>query len=197
MALKKTVLSLCFLLVSLLTPLTLQAGQATLTLTAIVNEMLLVMQTEGLSEGEKKAAVELIVDRNVDFGAVSQRVIGKHWRTSADVDKAEFKSLFRNVLTNTYYVLLSSYTDEEVVYLSEKIKKERYATVNTQILSGGKKIPVSYRMINRDGQWKIYDFVAEGISLVRNYGNTYKATLKKQGLAGLNKSLMNDQQKEG
>jgi len=195
MAMKKAVISLCLLVASLLTPLTLQAGQATVTLTAIVDEMLLIMQTEGLGEEEKKAAVELVVDRNVDFGAVSQRVVGKHWRTSADADKAEFKSLFRNVLTNTYYVLLSSYTDEEVVYLGEKIKKERYATVSTQILSGGKKIPVSYRMINRDGQWKIYDFVAEGISLVRNYGNTYKATLKKQGLAGLNKSLVDDQQK--
>lgn len=197
MAMKKVVLNVCLLVLSLLAPLTLQAGQATDTLTALVDEMLVVMKTEGLSEIEKKAAVEKIVDRNVDFSAVSQRVIGKHWKTSADADKAEFKSLFRNVLTNTYFVLLSGYTDEEVVYLKEKIKKERYATVDTQILSGGKKIPVSYRMINRGGQWKIYDFIAEGISLVRNYGNTYKATLKRQGLGGLNKTLKIDQQKEG
>lgn len=197
MLMNRAALSICLLMLSLLTPLTLQAGQATDTLSAVVDEMLAIMKTDGLLEAEKRAAVEQIVESNVDFGAVSQRVIGKHWRTSTDVDKAEFKSLFRNVLTNTYYILLSSYTDEEVRYLGEKIKKERYAIVDTQILSGGKKIPVSYRMINRDGQWKIYDFIAEGISLVRNYGNTYKATLKKQGLSGLNESLKNEQKKEG
>jgi phospholipid transport system substrate-binding protein len=172
------------------------AGEPSTRLNAIVDEMLAIMGQPDVEESAKKAAVMDVVDANVDFTAIAQRVVAKRWKKSADEDKEEFKRLFREVLTNTYYALLSEYTDERVDYLAETIKKERYATVKTVIVSSGKKIPVTYRMILKGGEWRIYDFVAEGISLVRNYGNSYKALLKKEGLAGLNASLKKDLNKE-
>ncbi len=195
MILKQSALVLA-LLVSVLSAGASYAGEPTVRLNAVVDEMLAIMGQADVDEATKKAAVMEVVDRNVDFSAIAQRVVAKRWKKSADEDKEAFKLLFRDVLTNTYYALLSKYTDEKVNYLDETIKRERYATVATEILSGGKKIPVTYRMILKGGEWKIYDFVAEGISLVRNYGNSYKALLKKEGLSGLNASLKKDLDKE-
>ena len=185
-----------FVLFVLLIPLSVQAGEPTIQLHAVIDKMLAIMAQEDLDEEGRRQAVMGVVDGNVDFNAMAQRIIARRWKKSSPEDKDEFKRLFRDVLTNTYYVLLTKYTNERVEYGDEQIKKERYATVETKIISEGKKIPVTYRMINRDGSWKIYDFVAEGISLVRNYGSSYKATLKKQGLAGLNASLKLELEKE-
>jgi len=181
---------------ALLIPLSVQAGEPTDQLNTVIDEMLAIMAQEELDDAGKRNAVLAVVDGNVDFNAMAQRIIARRWKKSSPEDKDEFKRLFRDILTNTYYVLLTKYTNERVEYGDEQIKKERYATVETKILSEGKKIPVTYRMIKREEGWKIYDFVAEGISLVRNYGSSYKATLKKEGLAGLNTSLKLELEKE-
>ncbi len=181
---------------ALLIPLSVQAGEPTDQLNTVIDEMLAIMAQEELDDAGKRNAVLAVVDGNVDFNAMAQRIIARRWKKSSPEDKDEFKRLFRDILTNTYYVLLTKYTNERVEYGDEQIKKERYATVETKIVSEGKKIPVTYRMIKREEGWKIYDFVAEGISLVRNYGSSYKATLKKEGLAGLNTSLKLELEKE-
>ena len=59
------------------------------------------------------------------------------------------------------------------------------------IITIDKKIPVNYKLLLRNDQWRIYDFSAEGISLISTYTNDFKSTLKRGGLAGLNKVLRN------
>ena len=71
----------------------------------------------------------------------------------------------------------------------EEIKKEKYASVDTIVVSGGKEIPVTYQLLNRGEEWKIYDFIAEGISLVRSYSTDYQSILRRDGITGLNKQL--------
>ena len=73
--------------------------------------------------------------------------------------------------------------------IKEVIKKGKYAKVNTNIVLADKKIPVNYKLLLRNDQWRIYDFSAEGVSLISTYTNDYKATLKRSGLAGLNEIL--------
>ena len=87
------------------------------------------------------------------------------------------------------FSLLNKYTNEKVEYLKESIKKKKYAKVATQIVMSDKKIPVTYKLIFRKNQWRIYDFSAEGVSMVSTYINDYKSTLKRSGLSGLNEIL--------
>jgi phospholipid transport system substrate-binding protein len=158
------------------------------TLTVVVNELLGIMSNASLSSEEKKNQLHTMVDNSTDMQATAQRVVGPAWKQAGVEDKKEFIALFKQVLVNTYFSLLESYTNETVSYLSESIKKENYASVKTNIVSGDKLIPVEYRMIFRD-TWKIYDMSPEGISMVRSYGSDYKNIVKKEGLAGLNAAL--------
>ena len=40
-----------------------------------------------------------------------------------------------------------------------------------------REIPVYYRMHNKDGQWRVYDVVIEGVSLVNNYRTQFREIL--------------------
>ena len=166
-----------------------ETGTPTSSLTEAVNLFVSVAGDKALSLEEKKVSITEIVKNKMDIPVVSQRVVSRYWKKANKEDKQEFISLFTQVIVNTYASLLNQYNNEEVEYLKEEIKKGKYAKVNTNIVLTDKKIPVNYKLLLRNDQWRIYDFSAEGVSLISTYTNDYKATLKRSGLAGLNEVL--------
>ncbi|MFT5294736.1 MAG: phospholipid transport system substrate-binding protein [Colwellia sp.] len=166
-----------------------ETGTPTTSLTEAVNLFVSVASNKALSLEEKKVSITEIVKEKMDLPVVSKRVVSRYWKKASKEDKKEFISLFTQVIVNTYASLLNQYNNEEVEYLKEEIKKGKYAKVNTNIVLADKKIPVNYKLLLRNEQWRIYDFSAEGVSLISTYTNDYKATLKRNGLAGLNEVL--------
>ncbi len=154
-----------------------------------VDSFIDIISNNKLDKETKKSAFSATIDEGMDLTASAQRVLATQWKKSADQDRKEFTLLFKQVLINTYYGLLSKYTDEKVIYINELIKKERYATVNTNIIIKGNAIPVQYKLIKRKDAWRIYDVSAEGISMVKTFNKDYKTILRTKGLAYLNTAL--------
>ena len=48
---------------------------------------------------------------------------------------------------------------------------------------------VEYRLLQRDGNWKVYDIVIEGVSLVNNYRTQFNTIIMKDSYAGLVKQM--------
>ena len=166
-----------------------ETGSPTSSLTEAVNLFVSVAGDKALSLEEKKVSITEIVKNKMDLPVVSKRVVSRYWKKASKEDKKEFIGLFTQVIVNTYASLLNQYNNEEVEYLKEEIKKGKYAKVNTNIVLADKKIPVNYKLLLRNDEWRIYDFSAEGVSLISTYTNDYKTTLKRSGLAGLNEVL--------
>jgi len=63
--------------------------------------------------------------------------------------------------------------------------------VRTQVvLDDGKTVPVDYAFRKtKDGDWKAYDVIIEGISYVTNYRNQVAAEIAKSGLDALTTRL--------
>lgn len=182
---KKQLLTLIFLLL----PLSAMAGEPTDALREAVEGLIKIASDSSLDTSQKKARISDIVKKKVDLQVVSQRVVSRYWKKADKADKKAFVGLFTNIIVNTYFSLLNEYTNEKVEYLKEVIKKTKYAKVTTNIVLTDKKIPVNYKLIKRKDQWRIYDFSAEGVSLISTYTNDYKSTLKRGGLSALNQVL--------
>jgi hypothetical protein len=45
------------------------------------------------------------------------------------------------------------------------------------VITKAKEIPIYYRVIEKDGEWRVYDVVIEGISLVNNYRTQFREIL--------------------
>jgi phospholipid transport system substrate-binding protein len=55
--------------------------------------------------------------------------------------------------------------------------------VRTQVtLDDGETVPVNYGLVERNGEWKVYDVTIEGISYVRNFRSELDAEISKDGL---------------
>lgn len=122
-----------------------------------------------------------------DFDQVARRAVARKWRDFADTEKAAFTDVFAQFLGNTYIdKIQGEYHNEQIVYLGQNYHSEVYAEVKTQIVRTTVEIPVNYRMRkNSDDQWKVYDIIVEGVSLVKNYRSQFASILRKETPAQL------------
>ena len=116
-----------------------------------------------------------------DFGIMSQGVLAKAWKTTDPEKRKEFTRLFTELLETTYCDRINNFSDERVEYLDERIKGKR-GEVDIMIYSGNQEIPITYKLVKRNDRWPIYDVVIEGVSLIKNYRDSYKEIIAKEGL---------------
>ena len=73
-----------------------------------------------------------------------------------------------------------AYSDQKVIFDKEIILKKGRAEVQSYLqTSGGKKIPLFYRLTDKSGSWKVYDVIIEGVSMVKNYRTQFRQILAK------------------
>jgi len=116
-----------------------------------------------------------------DFHEISRRTIARHWKNFSEQQKDEFADIFAEFLGSSYYrKIRDSYTDEDIIYDSEEIVSDNKALVKTRIPRETGDIPIYYRMMLKNGKWKVYDVIIEKISLVKNYRTQFRNILRKE-----------------
>lgn len=109
----------------------------------------------------------------------SKRTLARNWNKLSPAQQGEFVSLFEQVLEKTYIDKILSYTDEKIEFYREDMISETQAEVQTRVITSSKEIPIFYRLILKDGSWKVYDVVVENVSLVQNYRTQFNDILAK------------------
>ena len=132
--------------------------------------------------------VERYVLPRFDFETISRFVLGKYWREATPTEQKEFIAQFRNLMVRTYAHALLTYSDQQIRYLPLRADDDpRKATVSTSVgKSGAPDIPIDYKVFKEDsGDWKVYDVVIDGVSLVANYRTSFSGEIKRLGIGGL------------
>jgi phospholipid transport system substrate-binding protein len=112
-----------------------------------------------------------------DFTELSKRSLGQNWDKLNPDQQKEFINLFRSLLEETYADKIMSYTDEKVVFNKEISLSGKTVEVQTTIVTKTSEVPIHYRLIEKNGNWKVYDVVIEGVSLVSNYRTQFREIL--------------------
>ena len=181
-----------------LSALPVYAGAPTDTMKTTIDEVLRIVRDNELKQpnkaDERRQMLERVVGVRFDYQEMSRRALGAPWNTLSDQEKQEFVDLFRTLLTNSYADKIETYSGEGVQYLNERTEKE-YAEVRTKVLSGKTEIPLDYRLINKTNDWRVYDVVVDGISLVNNYRGQFTKIIKSSSYADLVEQLRKKSQK--
>ncbi len=124
---------------------------------------------------------------HVDLETMSRSVVGKeYWNQATPVQREQFKRAFTNLVIKIYSAPLSSYNGETIEFKPLRDGSGSRVQVESVIArKNGQRIPVSYRLVQAGGAWKVYDFSVEGISMIRSYRTQFDSILKQQGMAGL------------
>ncbi len=157
------------------------AGAPTDSMKSTIDEVLRIVREKELKQPEKseerRQMLEKVVSARFDYTEMSKRALGAPWNQLTDQQKQEFVDLFRTLLTNSYADKIESYSGEGVQYLNERTERE-YAEVRTKVLTGKTEIPLDYRLMNKADDWRVYDVVVDGVSLVNNYRGQFTKILR-------------------
>jgi len=168
------------------------AGGATEAMKGTIDEVLKIIQDKELKQParaeERRQRLEQVVGDRFDYQEMSRRALGSPWNSLSDKDKQEFVALFRTLLTNSYSDKVETYSGEGVQYINERTEKD-YAEVRTKVLSGKTEIPLDYRLLNKGVEWRVYDVVVDGVSLVSNYRGQFSKILRSSNYADLVEQL--------
>jgi phospholipid transport system substrate-binding protein len=137
---------------------------------------------------QRRDKIMSLIKHGFDFREMSKRVLGKTWQDINNKDRDNFTTLMTKLLENVYIGKLESYSGQTIEYSGEIIKEDR-GQVSVLLDNAGVKIPIHYIMRKSDARWMVYDINIEGVSLVRNYQEQFKAILRKDNYEGLVKVL--------
>lgn len=191
---KKQLIVISLALVLLLAlPFNLFAGPATDTVEGQVKKILSTLRDPAFkqkSREEKIAGIREIINQVFDWNELSRRTLGRNWKQFSPEQKKEFTELFSRLLEGIYADRLLAYTNEKVIFEKEtELKKGKVEIASHIRLADGKKIPLNYRALQKDGKWRVYDVIIEGVSMVKNYRGQFRELLSKGSPADLIETL--------
>ena len=175
---KKYVRLVLGLAILLVIPLQAVAATPKETVEAGVNNLLKTLgdpSFKAKSRDERVAILSTQIETVFDFRALSRRTLGRSWEKLNPEQQTEFVELFQRLLQGVYADLLMTYTDQKIIFGAEKTLKKGRAEVESYLVTAdGKKIPLFYRLTDKSGNWKVYDVVIEGVSMVKNYRTQFR-----------------------
>lgn len=149
-----------------------------------IDKIIAQLRTIG-SNPEWRDNVTALVRDKFNFEVMSQGVLGPYWHRATAAERERFIELFSLLLEETYIGRVREYTDQEIRFGKEQIRKGR-AMVETFVgMESGDEIPISYKMLQNNDEWQVYDVVIEKVSMVRNYRSSYSRVLRKKDVSGL------------
>jgi phospholipid transport system substrate-binding protein len=128
-----------------------------------VDQILRILQDPTLEgrahERERRAKIRSTIAKRFDFEEMAKRSLATHWASRSGQDRLE----------RTYMDRIESYSGEPIVYLGESANNSHREVRSKLITKSRQEVPITYRLLQRNGDWKVYDLIIEGVSLVNNY----------------------------
>ena len=175
---QKSVIAVAALLLFVLwAPSPSSAGAPTEQIRASVDKIVAILNNPQLKSAAKtkdrRDQLRQTISSRFDFTEMARRSLGSQWRRIGPKEREEFVRLFTDLLERAYIDRIEGYSDEKFAYVRENLDKN-YAEVNSRIVThNGEEFSLNYKVMLKNGEWKVYDVVVENISLVNNYRSQF------------------------
>ncbi|WP_137936680.1 ABC transporter substrate-binding protein [Chitinivorax sp. B] len=185
----KKLISLCVLGLALLAG-SVRANDAETLVRNTSNDVLEMMKKEK-NDKKLREQIEQRVLPYFDFSRMTGLAVGLPWRSASDQQKSQLTDEFKTLLIRTYSSTLTSYKVQAIEV--KPVRADANAndvTVLTDVsVSGQQPVAINYKLRKVEQNWRVYDVVVGGVSLVTNYRGSFGDTIKQSGIDGLVKSL--------
>ncbi len=132
-------------------------------------------------EKEKEARIVAEGDKLFDYVELSKRTLGLNWNKFSQEQRREFVKLYKKLLQDTYIDRITAYTNEKVDFTEAVPLGGGAVEVRSVVTTKTAQVPIYYRAMSEGGQWRVYDVIIEGVSLIANYRSQFREILANQG----------------
>jgi len=133
--------------------------------------------------------VNKFVIPHLDMILMSRWIVGKSWKKATPEKRRQFTDQFTEMLIGTYASALLEFRGKSVAFKPfHRDPKRKDGVVKADFYSGdgAPTVPVWFRVrLDKSEQWKVFDIIVDGVSLVKNYRSSFSAEIRKVGFDGL------------
>ena len=126
-----------------------------------------------------------IVVPHAAIGEMSKRVLPPQtWNGATASQKEQFEKQFTTLLVRTYASALAQYNDQTVHFMPLRGAVDGKTNIQVQSRidrTDGPSISVNYRLMLVGSEWKLYDLIVEGVSLVDSFRSQFADQLSQGG----------------
>ena len=145
-----------------------------------------ILRDDELTDHETLHRLEDVLEGAIDLDLVARLILGRHWRTADEAQRAQYLDLFRAYALDNVASRLHLYEGQAFEITGAQVVSERDALVTTRITGGGQPLSVNWRLReSQAGDLVAIDVVVEGVSLIVTLRSEYHAVVERQGLDGL------------
>lgn len=123
---------------------------------------------------------------HIDHKFAAFKVLGSQFRSVPKDKIPEYVGEFKEYLVSSFAVVLSNYGGQELLFEPvKKVANQNDLTVKAIIRKAGNpdiRISFKLRKNKKTQEWKTYDLVAEGISLLSSKRTEFAAIIRQQGI---------------
>jgi phospholipid transport system substrate-binding protein len=123
---------------------------------------------------------------HVDHRFAAFKVLGSQFRSVPKDKIPEFVAEFKQYLVSNFAVALASYGGQELLFEPLKdTENKKNLSIKAIIRQAGRpdiNISFKLRKSNKTQEWKTYDLVAEGISLLSSKRSEFASIIRQQGI---------------
>lgn len=140
------------------------------------------------SGSTSQSKITATFDEMLDYSALAEASLGNEWQARSAAERTEFTDLLKQLVRRAYERNLKKTLGFEIQYLGEEnagstmvVKTKAVSRTNVR----EEPIEISYKMLDKQGNWKIQDILTEGVSLVSSYRTQFTKVVKKDGFPRL------------
>ncbi len=146
------------------------------------DQSIAIIGDQELSALERIAQFRSVIAANFDLDLVSRFVLGRHWRSASEQERAAFREVFEDYLVVSYARKLETYSGESLeIGEARQINAKDTLVTSKLIRSQDDPITVAWRLRRQDGRWRIFDLVVEGVSLAVTQRSEFDALIRSGG----------------
>lgn len=140
------------------------------------------------AQADQVAILDQAADKYFAFATTTRLAVGRPWNDFTAEQRVRATSLFSRLVVRTYADRIGGDTPPEIAYgPAVELKPGRIEIPTTVKTAAGQTYSVVYRLEldTASAGWRVYDVIAEGVSLIANYRAQFDPIVKKSGAAGL------------
>lgn len=122
----------------------------------------------------------------INYKYAAFKVIGPHLKNTTAQEREDFVPVFREYLVTSYAQVFTLYDKQPVEFApAENFDDKKIVAVDTRVIMTGRdNIDVSFkvRKDRQTNQWKAFDMVAEGVSLLDSKQAELNGIIRQKGL---------------
>lgn len=149
-------------------------------------------------ESESKERMQLIVEQQlipfVDIRFASYKILGPQLKRSTKEERDLFVKAMRKILVETYSSALTQYNDQKINYeRARSVSGKKTVAIRTELEQpGGKPLSMVFKLRrnSKTGEWRAYDLIVEGISLVDAKRAELSKSLRDKGIGEVAEQLL-------